>query len=260
MNWQLADVTLTSRLFLGTALYPSPDSMKKAIGSAQTDVLTVSLRRQNTYPHQHNDFWEWIKTLPCHLLPNTAHCYSAKEAITTAEMAREIFQTHWIKLEVIADTDTLKPNPFGLVDAAKELISQGFEVFPYCTEDLTVCEHLLEVGCRILMPWASPIGSGQGLMNPYGLRLLRKRLPNIPLIIDAGIGKPSDAARAMEMGFDAILLNSAIALSDDPILMATAFRHAILAGRSAYEAGMMPIRDTAHASTPVFGKAWLGEK
>lgn len=256
MTWLFNDPQINSRLLLGTALYPSLDIMKKAIIASETAIVTIALRQQTAYEVKESRFWEIIQLLNCKILPNTAHCYSVKEAITTAHMARELFKTNWIKLEVIADDYTLKPDPYGLLEAARILIQEDFEVFPYCTEDLTVCERLAEVGCKILMPWASPIGSGQGIMNTFALKLLRHRLPTMTLIIDAGIGKPSDATQVMELGFDGVLLNSAVALSDEPPKMAAAFAHAVTAGRLAYEAGCMPMRETAHASTPVVGKAF----
>jgi len=249
--WQLANVTLSNRLLLGTALYPSPAIMQQAIQSAQAEVITVALRRQLHGPQQSNNFWELIKNSGCHILPNTAGCRTLAEAITTAEMAREIFATHWIKLEIIGDDYNLQPDPFALIQASKELIQRGFEVFPYCTDDLILCQRLVESGCRILMPWGAPIGTGKGLLNPYALATLRARLPHITLIVDAGIGKPSQAAQAMELGFDGVLLNSAVALAQDPVAMAHAFHHAIKAGRAAYTAGIMPERPTAHPSTPI---------
>ena len=151
--WKLADKTLTSRFLIGSALYPSPAIMQDAIRASGSEVVTVSLRRQNPSASGGNDFWDLLKALNIHILPNTAGCHSAKEAITTAQMARELFDTNWIKLEVIGDEYNLQPDPFGLLEAAKELISQGFEVFPYCTDDLVLCEKLVEAGCRILMPW-----------------------------------------------------------------------------------------------------------
>lgn len=251
--WQLADDTLDSRLLIGSSLYPSPKIMQDAIRASQSNVVTVSLRRQNPANQGGNDFWQLLKDLDVKLLPNTAGCHSVKEAITTAQMARELFNTHWIKLEVIGDEYNLQPDPFGLLEATQELINQGFEVFPYCTDDLVLCEKLVQAGCRILMPWGAPIGTGKGLINPYALETLRRRLPDTTLIVDAGIGAPSHAAQAMEMGFDGILLNTAVAQASDPIKMATAFRNGVEAGRQAYEAGIMPEQDIAQPSTPVLG-------
>ena len=179
-----------------------------------------------------------------------------KEAVATAQMARELFGTPWIKLEVIGDHDTLQPDVFGLVEAARILAADGFHVFPYTTEDLIVAERLLDAGCRVLMPWGAPIGSGRGLANPTALRTLRARYPEVPLVVDAGIGLPSHAAQAMEMGFDAVLLNTAVAKAGDPPQMARAFRQAVEAGREGYLAGPMGERDMAVPSTPVFGTAF----
>lgn len=256
MAFQLADKTCNSRLFIGSALYPSPQIMSDAIQASGADVVTVSVRRQATSftPTENgNDFWALIQNLNINILPNTAGCHTAKEAITTAQMAREIFNTHWIKLEVIGDEYQLQPDPFALLEATKELIAQGFEVFPYCTDDLVVCEKLVEAGCHILMPWGAPIGTGKGLINPYALKTLRQRLPTTTLVVDAGLGAPSHAAQALEMGYDAVLLNTAIAQSTNPINMAKAFNHAVCAGRLAYESGIMPERDLASPSTPTIG-------
>ena len=254
MSFVLADIPLTSRLLLGTARYPSLSIMDEAIRRSQVEIITISLRRQSAHAQASTDFWAMIKALGCHLLPNTAGCQSAKEAIMIAEMARSIFNTHWIKLEITCDDYSLQPNPFELLSATEELIRQGFEVFPYTTDDLAVCERLASVGCRIIMPWAAPIGSGKGLNNPFALKLLRQRLPNVSLIIDAGIGAPSHAAAAMELGYDAVLLNSAVALAASPPTMAHAFAKAVEAGRMAYESGIMPSRDFASPSTPIVGK------
>lgn len=172
-------------------------------------------------------------------------------------MAREVFGTDWIKLEVIGHADTLQPDPFALVEAARVLCADGFEVFPYTTEDLIVGERLLEAGCQVLMPWGAPIGSGQGLRNAAGLATMRAHFSGVPLVVDAGIGAPSQAAHAMEMGFDAVLLNTAVAKAVDPVAMARAFGAAVQAGRAAYDAGLMPPRDMASASTPIFGMAEL---
>ena len=251
--WDIAGHKLNNRLFIGSALYPSPDIMVKAIEASNSEVVTVSIRRQNPNNKNGADFWKIISELNVNILPNTAGCFSAKEAITTAQMAREIFGTPWIKLEVIGDDYNLQPDPFALLEAAKELISQGFELFPYCTDDLVLCEKLVEAGCGTLMPWGAPIGTGRGLMNPYALKTLRERLPQINLIVDAGIGAPAHAAAAMELGFDGVLLNTAVANACDPVKMATAFHHAVVAGRLGYEAGIMNKRDLAKPSTPTVG-------
>lgn len=248
--WSLLDKLFSSRLILGTALYPSPEVMANSIKASGTQIVTVSLKRQLPGSHD-NTYWHGIQSLGCSLLPNTAGCRTAKEAVAVAEMAREIFQTNWVKLEVIGDDYTLAPHPFEFVEAAEELIEKGFEVFPYCTDDLVICKTLVNIGCKVIMPLASPIGSGKGLINPYALRNLRERLPDTVLIVDAGIGSPSDAALAMEMGLDAVLLNSAVAKSLNPVKMGEAFSHAVQAGRLAYEAGLMPQRDLASPSTPL---------
>jgi thiazole synthase len=249
--WKVYGTELNSRLFIGTALYPSPQVMLEAIQASQSQVITVSLRRQTPFKSASGDrFWQLIESVGCHLLPNTAGCYSAQEAIKTAVIARELFETDWIKLEVLGDSYNLQPDPFALVDATKVLIKEGFKVFPYCTDDLVLCQKLADLGCEVLMPWGAPIGTGQGLINPYALETLRKRLPNLTLLVDAGIGKPSDAVQAMELGFDGILLNTAVAEALDPAKMADAFAQAINAGRLAYEAGVMPKRDNAKPSTP----------
>ncbi|MDO6461539.1 thiazole synthase [Granulosicoccaceae sp. 1_MG-2023] len=253
MSWQLADKQLNSRFLIGSSLYPSPAVMQQAIRASGAAVVTVSLRRQNPAGIDSNPFWDLLRELPLELLPNTAGCHSAAEAITTAQMARELFGTHWIKLEVIGDTHTLQPDPFGLLEAATELVRQGFEVFPYCTDDLVLCERLLEAGCRILMPWAAPIGSARGLQNPSALRTLRARLPQATLIVDAGLGRPSHAAAAMELGYDGVLLNTAVAEARDPVAMARAFALAIEAGHLAFASGMIPERDFAKPSTPTAG-------
>lgn len=258
--WQLAEQTLDSRLLIGSSLYPSPRIMQEAIRASGAGVVTVALRRQLPASGGGEDFWAALRELDVRLLPNTAGCHSAREAITTAQMARELFGTRWIKLEVIGDDYNLQPDPFGLVEAARELVAQDFEVFPYCTEDLVVCERLVDAGCRILMPWGAPIGTARGLLNPYGLRTLRERLPEITLIVDAGLGVPSHAAQALELGFDAVLLNTAIAQAHDPVAMANAFRHGVSAGRLAFEAGRMSERDLAQPSTPVVGTPFWHHK
>ena len=247
-------VTLDSPLMLGTAQYPSPAVMAAAFRASGASVATVSLRREIGGGQA---FWQMIKGLGVHVLPNTAGCYSAREAITTARMAREVFETNWIKLEVIGHADTLQPDPFGTLEAAETLSAEGFEVFPYMTEDQVLAQRLVDAGCRVLMPWGAPIGSGLGLNNRYGLRTLRAAFPDIPMVVDAGIGLPSHAADAIEMGFDAVLLNTAVAQASDPVAMAEGFGLAVRGGALAQRAGPMAPRDMAVPSTPVIGKAWL---
>jgi thiazole synthase len=244
-------------MMLGTAQYPSPAILADAFRRSGAGIATVSVRREAGGDRAGQDFWQLIKDLDVAVLPNTAGCHSVREAVTTAQMARELFDTPWIKLEVIGHADTLQPDPFGLVEAAKILTDDGFQVFPYCTEDLVLCDRLLEAGCQVLMPWGAPIGTGLGLNNKYGLRSLRAHYPDVPLVIDAGLGLPSQAAHAMEMGFDAVLLNTAVAKAGDPAAMAEAFGRAVDAGRLAYQADPMTPRDMAAPSTPVLGKAFL---
>jgi len=253
---KLYDVDIGSRLLLGTAQYPSPAILAEAVKASGTEIVTVSLRRESGRDKAGQSFWSLIRELGVKVLPNTAGCHSAKEAITTAEMAREVFDTPWIKLEVIGDHETLQPDVFGLVEAARELSRNGFEVFPYTTDDLSVADRLLDAGCRVLMPWAAPIGSARGPSDPYALRMIRARFPDVPLIVDAGIGLPSHAAQVMEMGFDAVLLNTAVAKAGDPPRMAGAFRQAIEAGRAAFEASPVEARDVGSFSTPMFGRAF----
>lgn len=249
----LHDTQLQSRLFLGTAGYPSPDILQKSIDSSKPGLLTVSLRRESA-AGKGQEFWKIIQSFNIPVLPNTAGCSSVQEAVMTAEMAREIFETNWIKLEVIGDDYTLQPDPFRLVEAAETLIDKGFTVFPYMTDDLILAERLSNLGCDILMPWGSPIGSGRGLNNIYALKQLRARFPDHCLVIDAGIGAPSHAAQAMEMGYDAVLLNTAVSKSLDPVKMATAFSLAIQAGHDAYKAGIIAAQENATPSTPLTDK------
>lgn len=251
-------VDLTSRLLLGTAQYPSPAILADAVRASRTEIVTVSLRRESSRQGGGQDFWSLVRSLGVRVLPNTAGCYSVKEAVTTAHMAREVFGTPWIKLEVIGEADTLHPDVFGLVEAARILAEDGFEVFPYTTEDLVVAERLVEAGCRVLMPWGAPIGTGKGLNNVFGLRALRGHFPEVPLVVDAGLGLPSHAAAAMELGYDAVLLNTAVAKAGNPVAMAEAFAKAIEAGRAAFLADPMEPRDMAAPSTPMIGRAMLG--
>ncbi|MGX5733064.1 thiazole synthase [Bosea thiooxidans] len=244
-------------LFLGTARYPSPAILADAVRRSGAEVVTVSLRRESGGEGAGQAFWQLINDLGVKVLPNTAGCYTVKEAVTTAQMAREVFGTPWIKLEVIGEEDTLQPDVVGLIEAARILSDDGFQVFPYTTEDIVVAGRLVDAGCEVLMPWGAPIGSGRGLNNPYGLRTLRRHFPGIPLVVDAGIGLPSHATQAMELGYDGILLNTAVAKAGDPAAMAEAFALAIRAGRLALEAQPIEARDMAAPSTPVMGKAFL---
>ncbi|WP_265500324.1 thiazole synthase [Paracoccus beibuensis] len=247
-------VTLPNALMLGTAQYPSPAVMEAAFRESGASVATVSLRRE---AGEGQGFWKIIQSLGVRILPNTAGCHSAKEAVTTARMARDLFETSWIKLEVIGHADTLQPDPFGLLDAAETLAADGFDVFPYTTEDQVLAQRLVDAGCHVLMPWGAPIGSGMGLNNRHGLRMLRAALPDIAMVIDAGLGLPSHAAEAMEMGFDAVLLNSAVAQAGDPAAMARGFALAVQAGGLAHGADPMGVRDMGVPSTPLLGRAWL---
>jgi thiazole synthase len=251
------DTELRSRLMLGTSRYPSPVVLAEAVKVSRAEVVTVSLRRESSGERAGQGFWSLVRDLGVRVLPNTAGCHSVKEAVTTAQMAREIFGTSWIKLEVIGEDDTLHPDVFGLVEAARILSGEGFEVFPYTTEDLVVADRLLTAGCRVLMPWGAPIGSGRGLNNLFGLKALRAHFPDVPLVIDAGIGVPSHAAQAMELGFDAVLINTAVARATNPVRMAEAFARAVEAGLAARQAGPMEPRDLAVPSTPVIGTAVL---
>nr|WP_170162570.1 thiazole synthase [Methylocystis hirsuta] len=250
----LYDVALSSRLLLGTARYSSPAILAEAIRGSGCEIVTVSLRREAGGARAGEAFWSLIRDVGVRVLPNTAGCRTAKEAIATAQMAREVFATDWIKLEVIGEEDTLQPDVFGLVEAARALADDGFKVFPYTTDDLVVAEKLLDAGCRVLMPWAAPIGSGRGVNDAFALRALRAHFPDTPLIVDAGLGAPSHAALVMEMGYDAVLLNTAVSRAGDPVLMARAFALAIEAGRAGFRAQPMTPRDMAEPSTPLIGR------
>ncbi|KEQ03459.1 thiazole synthase [Pseudorhizobium pelagicum] len=252
---KLYDCEVKSRLLLGTAGYPSPAALAEAVRRSKSEIVTVSLRRETAGGKPGGAFFELIRDLGVRVLPNTAGCHSVKEAVLTAKMARDLFSTNWIKLEVIGHHDTLQPEVFGLVEAARILCDDGFDVFPYTTDDLVVGERLLDAGCRVLMPWCAPIGSATGPVNPAGLKAFRASFPEVPLIVDAGIGRPAHAASVMEFGFDAVLLNTAVAGAGDPAAMAEAFALAINAGHMAYGAVPLEPRDMAVPSTPVIGKA-----
>jgi thiazole synthase len=242
-----------SRLLLGTARYPSPLILENAVKIAQPAMVTASLRRQGANPAEiSSGFWDLLKQLNVPVLPNTAGCHRPEEVFQIAHMAREVFETNWIKLELIGDDYTLQPDTLNLVDTAKQLIKEGFKVLPYCTEDLVVCQRLVDVGCQAIMPWAAPIGTGKGPSNPYALQILRERI-KVPMIVDAGLGLPSHASQVMEWGYDGVLLNTAVALAQDPSQMAEAFAFSVQAGRLAYLAGAMPAHHQAQSSTPTLG-------
>ena len=249
-TWKIGKTEIKSRLFLGTAGYPSPHELGQSIEQAKPGMITVSLRRESAVG-KGQDFWNIIKSFDVPVLPNTAGCYGVDEALTTAQMAREVFETDRIKLEILGDDYTLQPDPYGLLEATEKLIKLGFEVFPYMTEDLVLAKRLVDLGCDILMPWGAPIGSGRGLNNVFALQQLRDRFPDQTLVVDAGIGAPSHTAQAMEMGFDAVLLNTAVAKASDPPLMARAMGRAIKSGREAYLADIIAPQDMATPSTPL---------
>jgi thiazole synthase len=244
-----------SRLLLGTSRYESPRQLADAVAAADPAMLTVSLRREaSSANNSSQSFWNLLRETGRTILPNTAGCHTVREAVNTACMARELFETDLLKLEVIGDEVNLQPDPFGLVEAATELIKRGFQVLPYCTEDWVLCRRLLDAGCEVLMPWAAPIGTGQGPRNPWGLRELRERAPHVPLIVDAGLGLPSHACQVMEWGFDGVLLNTAVSRAIDPVRMASAFSAAVQAGRNGFLAGPMSVQQLAVASTPEIGR------
>lgn len=249
----LYEKKIKSRFLIGSAKYPSLSILKDSVIASKAEVITVSLRRLTTNSNEKNLFWETIKSLNINILPNTSGCYLAKDAITTAHMAREIFETNWLKLEIFGDSLTLQPNPYELLKAAEELAKHNFCLFPYMTDDLIVAKELINLGCKVLMPWAAPIGSGKGITNPFHLKILRERFPDVTLIVDAGIGAPSHAAYAMELGMDAVLLNTAVADSHNPKIMARAFARAITAGREAFCSGIIPQTDFAISSSPIIG-------
>ena len=246
-NLTIANTSLASRLMLGTSGYPSPAVLANCVAAATPGFVTVALRRAGGHG---SAFYDLVAGLGVPLVPNTAGCRTAKEACVTAHLARELLGTDWVKLEVIADDDTLAPDPFELTIAAEKLLADGFKVLAYCTEDLALCRRLANMGCHAIMPWGAPIGSGQGLVATAALARLRDRLPDSVLIIDAGLGRPSDAAQAMELGYDGVLLNTAVAKAREPVTMAGAFAQAVTAGRSGYTAGIIPRLAMAHPSTP----------
>lgn len=250
-TWELGGKTFQSRLMIGTSQYPNPELMFRAIKESGAEIITVSIRRINLQDPDNtflsHDFLEDYT-----LLPNTSGCYTAREAILTAELAREALETNWIKVEVIGDEKTLLPDPVELLKTCEVLVEKGFVVLPYCNDDPILCKRLADMGCAAVMPLASPIGTGLGIRNPHNLMLIRDAI-SLPLIVDAGIGTASDAAIAMELGYDGILLNTAIAQAKDPVLMARAMKLGIEAGRAAHLAGRIPKAYHSKASSPLDG-------
>lgn len=255
---ELGAVSLSSRLIMGTSGYPNPQLMLDALEASRTEIVTVAIRRVNLQDTSEESFLDLLLSRGFTLLPNTAGCYTAKEAVLVAQLAREALETDLIKLEVIGDDETLLPDVEQLLKAAKQLIDDGFEVMAYSNDDPITCRKLADLGCAAVMPLASPIGSGQGLVNPYNLSLIRELIQDTPLIVDAGIGTASDAAQAMELGYDGVLLNTAVSDARHPVMMATAMRKAVEAGRMAYRAGRMPRRTYAQASSPFEGRVEIG--
>ncbi len=252
--FNVGGLALRSRLLIGSSGYPSPQIMMEAVEASGSELLTVAIRRVNLSDTSGESLLGLLTSLPVHLLPNTAGCYTAREAVLVAELAREALETDLIKLEVIGDDETLMPDVEQLLQAARTLIDSGFTVMAYANDDPVTCRKLADMGCAAVMPLASPIGSGMGLTNPYNLALIRELIPDVPLLVDAGIGTASDAARAMELGYDGILLNTAVSQAKHPVQMAKAMRLAVEAGRFAWRAGRIPRRRYAQASSPFEGR------
>ncbi len=252
--WNLGALELKSRLLLGSSGFPNPRVMMEALAGAGTQLVTVAIRRVNLKERSEESLLEILRRVPVEILPNTAGCYTAKEAVLVAELAREALETDLIKLEVIGDDETLLPDVEQLLRAAKTLVDSGFTVCAYANDDPITCRKLADLGCAAVMPLAAPIGSGMGLVNPYNLQIIRDTVTDTPLVVDAGIGTASDATLAMELGYDAVLINTAITGAKHPVQMAAAMRNAVVAGRSAFLAGRIPRRFYARASSSMEGR------
>ncbi len=248
----LAGTTYDSRLIMGTARYPNHDILLKALRAGGAQMVTVAIRRVNLDDPTGENLISLLRKEGYQLLPNTAGCHTVRDALLTAELAREALGTDFIKLEIIADEDTLYPDAEKVLEGARILVEKGFHVMPYCTDDPIICKKLADLGCIAVMPLGSPIGSGMGILNPYNISLIRD-LVRVPLIVDAGVGTASDVAVAMELGCDGVLLNTAVASARDPVLMAQAMRQACEAGRKAHLAGRIPRKTYAGASSPSEG-------
>jgi len=248
--WVVDGVTMSSRVILGTGGMSSLESLRSALVASGADMATVAVRRVD--PAGRGSLLDLLRDIGLRVLPNTAGCYTAPEAVLTAKLAREAFETDWVKLEVIGDDRTLLPDPIELVAAAEELVEAGFVVFPYTNDDPILARRLQQVGCATVMPLGSPIGSGMGIANPHNIALIVEDA-EVPVILDAGIGTASDACLAMELGCDGVLVASAVTRAQHPALMAAAIRDAVVAGRAAYRAGRIPRRRHAEASSPFAG-------
>jgi len=248
----IAGRTFRSRLIVGTGKYKSGQETARALEASGAEMVTVAVRRVNL-DRSKDSLLDFIDPKKYFLLPNTAGCYTADDAIRTARLGREVGLSDWVKVEVIGDERTLYPDVQATVEATRVLVKEGFTVLPYTSDDVVVAKRLLEAGASAIMPLGAPIGSGLGIQNAANLRILREMITGVPLIVDAGVGTASDAAIAMELGADAVLMNSGIAHADDPVLMAEAMQHAVLAGRAAYLAGRMPRKLYATASSPLEG-------
>lgn len=249
----IANRTFHSRLFVGTGKYRSKPLMARCHQAAETEMVTLAVRRVNLTDKSKESELDFIDRSRIHILPNTAACYTADEAIRTARLAQEVGLSNWVKLEVIGDQKTLFPDNEGLLEATRVLVKEGFVVLPYTTDDLVNARKLVDAGAAAVMPLAAPIGSGLGIQNLTNLKILRQAITEVPLIVDAGVGTASDAAVAMELGYDGVLLNTAIADAEDPELMARAMKLSVEAGRAAFLAGRMPRREYAVASSPLVG-------
>ncbi len=249
----IAGIEFKSRLWVGTGKYKDFEETKKAVEASGADVVTVAVRRVNITDRSKENLLDYIDPKKYKILPNTAGCYTADDAIRTARLARTAGVSDMVKLEVIGDEKTLFPDNEALLEAAKVLVKEGFIVFPYTNDDPIMAKKLQDIGCAAVMPLAAPIGSGLGIRNPYNLKIILEII-KIPVVVDAGVGTASDAAIAMELGCDAVLMNTGIAGAKDPLKMAEAMKHAILAGRLAYKAGRMPMKLYASASSPLEGK------
>jgi thiazole synthase len=254
-TWRLGPYELTSRLLLGTAAYPSLDVMLTALHASGTQMVTVSLRRVSVQTQGEGNLYEILRKSGFRLLPNTAWCFTAKEAILTAQMARDALDTPLVKLEVIADEETLLPETDELLRAAEYLVNDGFVVLPYTNDDPVVARKLEDVGCAAVMPLAAPIGTGLGIRNPHGLAMIVERA-SVPVIVDAGLGTASDVALAFEIGCDGVLLNTAVARATDPVRMGRAIGAAAAAGRDAHLAGRIPAKHCAQSASPMEGRGW----